>query len=68
MCIKGLRLVTVQLPEKFLGRRTATIGHPREHLSHTPTPLTGVYCRPYVVRALQRALHIRAQDSYLLAF
>jgi hypothetical protein len=25
-CIKGLRLVTVQLPEKFLGRRTAVIG------------------------------------------
>jgi hypothetical protein len=25
-CIKGLRLVTVQLPEKFLGRRIAAIG------------------------------------------
>src|SRR5215207_1559386 len=25
LCIKGLRLVTVQLPEKFLGRRTAAI-------------------------------------------
>src|SRR5829696_2817660 len=29
-CIKELRLVTVQLPEKFLGRRTAAMDHPRE--------------------------------------
>ena len=25
LCIKGLRLVTVQLPEKFLGHRTAAM-------------------------------------------
>jgi hypothetical protein len=30
LCIKRLRLVTVQLPEKLLGRMTAAIGHPRE--------------------------------------
>jgi hypothetical protein len=31
-------------------------------LSDTPTPLTGVRCRPYV----ERGLHVKAQDSYLL--